>query len=327
MIQEILILLWTWYPCAMATPEPDHTVWSRLPHILLPIIIENTAEFPTLEAWCQSTRQSSYLHRIAKRELYRTYSFNIQTLRRTARFKSICRVRDDNDHDDVASDPRDADENLNDVCEPSDCAHASASVPSVKSHQEIARHVQRLVLDLECLDLQRPAALPLPEDLDFIWQSFLSYATHLEEIEHNGILWQVMLDRLLATPSLKMLKIREIWTKHVTRWDDLQLNWQNLGQCSSLRVLHIAQLSHPEAVSLAIAIRGLHNLEDLRVKVSELRFPGANRKVQSEDPSPLKPFLQSLYQQTGLGFDRTPIGFPASLKKLALVDFNSRYVG
>lgn len=315
----------------MATPEPDHTIWSRLPHILLPIIIENTADFTTLEAWCQSTKQSSYLHRIAKREIYRTYTFNIKTLRRTAQFKSVCRVRDydnnDDNNDDVASDPRDVDENPNDVCEPSDRAHASASVLSVKSHQEIARHVRRLVLDLECLDLQRPAALPLPEDLDFIWQSFLSYATRLEEIEHSGILWQVMLDRLLATQSLKILKIREIWTKYVTRWDDLLLNWQHLGQCSSLRVLHIAQLSHPEAVGLAIAIRGLHNLEDLRVKVSESLFPGANRQIRSDDPSPLKPFLRSLYQQTGPGFDRTPIGFPASLKKLALVDFNSRYVG
>lgn len=318
----------------MATPEPDYTIWSRLPHILLPIIIENTADFPTLEAWCQSTSQSSYLHRIANREVYRSYAFNLQTLRRTAPFNPRCIVREDSDDDDddVPSDP---DEILYEVCEPrdcvhasepSDCAHASASVLSDKSRQEIARHVQRLVLDHECLDQPKPA-LPMPEDLDFIWQSFLSYATRLEEIEHSGILWQVMLDRLLATPSLKMLKIREIWTRHLIRWDDLVLNWQNLGQCSSLTVLHIAQLSHPEAVGLAIAIRGLHNLEDLRVKVSELRFPGANRQTQSDDPSPLKPFLRSLYQQTGLGFDRTPIGFPASLKKLALVDFNSRYVG
>lgn len=302
-------------------PEPDRAIWSRFPHILLPIIIENTADFPTLEAWCQSTKNSSYLHRIARNELYRTYTIDTRPFRRTAQVKSICRVRDDNNNHDVESDSKEADESQNDVYEPSDCVQATTE--SVKFHQEIARHVKRLVLDLECLELQRPVPVLLSEDLDLVWQSFLSYATHLEEIEHKGILRQVLLDRLLATPSLRKLKIREIWSKYVTRKDDILLTWQRLGQCSYLRVLHVAQLFHPEAVGLAIAIRSLHSLEELYVKVAEFTLPGANR-AGPDDPSPLKPFLRSLYQKTGLGFDRAPVGFPACLKKLALVDFNSR---
>lgn len=311
----------------MATPdsEPDHAIWSRLPHILLPIIIENTADFPTLEAWCRSTQHSSYLHRIAIQETYRTYQID------TNRFKNVKKpvhVRDDNEndnhngnhnhHDDVASDSKPTDESRPDSYESPDCA---------KFHQEIGPHVKRLVLDLEYLDLQtQGAVLPLTEDLGSIWQSFLCYATRLEKIEQNGILRQGMLDRMLATPSLNTLKIREIRSKYVTRSDDLLLTWERLGQCSSLRVLHVGQLFYSEAVGLAIAIRGLHSLEELRVKASELACPGANMPPRSDDPSPLKPFLRSLYQKTGPGFDRTPVGFPVSLKKLALVDFNSRYV-
>lgn len=302
-----------------ATPdsELDPTIWSQLPYILLPIIIENTADFRTLEAWCLSTKHSSYLHRIAKQEAYRTYTINTKPSRRTAQFKSICRVRDENDNDDVASDSKEAGESRDELYERLNCA---------KFHQENARHVQRLVLDLECLDLQRTnTALPFAGDLGFVCQSLLSHATRLEEIEQNGILRQGMLDRLLETPSLKILKIREMLSKYLTRWDDLLLTWQKLGQCSSLRVLHVAQLFHEEAVGLAIAIRGLHNLEELRVKASELPLPGANR-LKGDDISPLKPFVQSLYQITGLGFDGTPVGFPPFLKKLALVDSDSRYV-
>lgn len=307
---------------ATATPdsEPDHAIWSRLPHILLPIIIENTADFPTLEAWCRSTQHSSYLHRIAIQETYRTYRIDPN---RFTNVEKPVHVREDNDnhnhnhHDDVASDSKAkaTDESRPDWYDSpdSDCA---------KFHQEIGPHVKRLVLDLEYLDLQTPGAiLPLTEDLDSIWQSFLCYATRLEEIEQNGILRQGMLDRMLETPSLNMLKIREVRSKYVTRSDDLFLSWERLGQCSSLRVLHVGQLFHSEAVSLAIAIRGLHNLEELRVKAPDLAYPPG-----SDNPSPLMPFLRSLYQKTGRGFDRTPAGFPASLKKLALVDPNSRYV-
>lgn len=226
-------------------------------------------------------------------------------------------MRDENDNDDVASDSKEADQGRNELYERLNCA---------KFHQENARHVQRLVLDLECLDLQRPnTALPFSGDLGFVCQSLLTYATRLEEIEQNGILRQGMLDRLLETPSLKILKIREMWSKYLTRWDDILLTWQKLGQCSSLKVLHVAQLFYTEAVGLAVAIRGLHNLEELRVKASELPLPGANR-LGADDLSPLKPFLQSLYRKTGPGFDGTPVGFPAFLKKLALVDYDSRYV-
>lgn len=289
----------------MPTPAPElnSAIWSRLPHILLPIIIENTADVPTLEAWCQSTKHSSYLHRIAQREAYRTYIIDTNRFRRTA--------------------PSDSREDQNKVTEPSYRAHPPVAVSPLEFHQEIARHVQRLVLDLE---YQGPgAAFALTEDLDFIWQSFLSHATCLEEIEHNGILRQAMLDRLLGTPSLKVLKIREILTKYVKRWDDILLTWQKLEQCSSLRVLDVSQLFHAEALGLAIAIRNLHNLEELRVKASELPLPGLNR-LGSDDPSPLKPFLRCLYHKTGSNFERLPVGFPARLKKLALVDVNSRYV-
>ncbi|MCJ1470263.1 hypothetical protein MMC07_008908 [Pseudocyphellaria aurata] len=306
----------------MAAVEPDPTIWSRLPYVLLPIVVENTADLPTLEAWCQSTKKSSHLHCVAKRETYRTYTIDANSFRPTAQCKPIDRVKAGNEINDDDDNHNDNDNGA--VAPNSKEMDKSAHVLCAKFHQEIARHVQRLVLDLECLDLQTPGfARPLADDRDFVWQSFLSCATRLEEIEQNGIVRQVMLDRLLATPLLKVLKIREIWSKHITRCNVLLLTWHKLGQCSSLRVLHVAQLFYAEAAGLAMAIRGLQNLEELRVKASELPLPGANR-LKSDDPSPLKPFLQSMYQKTGPGFDNMPVGFPVSLKKLALVDFNSR---
>lgn len=50
----------------------DATVWSRLPEVFLPLIIEHTSDPTTLINWTLCTRKASYRHRIALRRAYHT---------------------------------------------------------------------------------------------------------------------------------------------------------------------------------------------------------------------------------------------------------------
>lgn len=309
----------------------DVAIWSRLPPVLLPIIIENTTDIPTLEAWCQSTRHSSYLHRIAKRETYRTFRIGRRAFVKSAP-SSIAQIRA------IGPDGTRLD-HVDETEHGFNIAQADASIPLSEFYRENASFVRRLVLDLDFVGLERAedlVATPGTKGFDSIWGDFLSQASCLDEVEHCGFLNQSMLDRLADMQNLRVLKLRESDTRtgkfsRLRRTDiqafmsspsrDLLLSWSKLIRLQFLRTLHISNLFHREAFELGLTLQNLPTLKDLRVAVSSLSSPGANT-IKSDDPSPLMELLK------GLNLLRPEIapspGFPASLEKLALVDFYSQ---
>lgn len=320
----------------------DAAIWSRLPPLLLPIIIENTTDIPTLEAWCQLTRHSSYLHRIARRETYRSFQIGLQAFLKPPPSPSNAIARAPAiGLDDAGLDHGDSHAVDIDIEENDDIAQADASVPLSEFYRKNAPLVRRLVLDLKFLDLERAedlVATPRSEGFDSIWGDFLTHASCLDEVEHHGILYQSMFDRLAIVPTLRVLKFREVQTRsknsHCRRetdyfrlvptpLDDLLISWARLVRLPLLRTLHVSHLFLHEATDFARVVRCLFHLKDLRVAVSSLSSPGAN-SIRSDDLSPLVIFLRSLYRPLPPDHTGFCVGFPPYLEKLALVDFYSQ---
>ena len=320
----------------------DVAIWSRLPPVLLPIIIENTTDIPTLEAWCHATRRSSYLHRIAKRETYRTFKIGTRSFLKPPPSPSIVQHRaigpDDPGPEHGNSHATDCDIENN-----SYIAQADTSVPLGEFYRETASYVKCLVLDLEFLDLERTEdlmGLPQSKRFDSIWRDFLYFASCLSEIEHHGILDQSMLYRFSCIPTLRVLKLREVRTRSrnphyrketdylrliptSTSLDDLLLPFSIfLRQLPLLTTLHVSHVFLGEAMEVAQLVRGCFHLKDLRVAVASSSSPGGN-SVRSDDPSTMLSFLFHMYCpliEPDSGF---ALGFPPKLEKLALVDIYS----
>lgn len=303
----------------------DPTIWSKLPPVLMPIIIQQTSDLSTLRALCESTRGSSYLHLLSLRETYRIYTIEqIDLLNAPSAFRTLV------DNEDESDDGDDDDDNDNSQSILKKNQGALTSALHSSFYQGIGPHIKRLVLNLRFKSVETPDGLVESEDIHFTLKSLLSYVSTLEEIDHDGVMYQEFLDCLITKPILKVFKARKTWiaqpcTKSNTPrpLDDLSLNWEGLGSLSFLKILHISHLFGSEACGLASAIRRLHHLEDLYVAASPLITPSGN-SISSDQLSPLTTLLEYLNRPIRTGKGEVTRGFPVSLKYLALVDINAR---
>ena len=307
----------------------DPTIWSKLPPVLMPIIIQQTSDLSTLRALCESTRGSSYLHLLSLRETYRVYTIEqMNLLNAPSAYKTLGDDEDESDDGGDDDDDNDDNDNLQSILENNQ--GALTSVLHNSFYQGIGPHIKRLVLNLRFKSVETSDGLVESEDIHFTLKSLLSYASTLEEIDHDGVMYQELLDCLITKPILKVFKARKTWiaqpcTKSNTPrpLDDLSLNWEGLGSLSFLKILHISHLFDSEACGLASAIRRLHHLEDLYVAASPLITPSGN-SISSDQRSHLTTLLENLNRPTRTGKGEVTRGFPVSLKYLALVDINAR---
>ena len=292
--------------------------------MLMPIIIQQTSEPSTLKALCESTRGSSYLHLLCLRETFRVYTIEKSDLLSAP---LGFRVREgESDDDEADEEDYDRDETLLDE---EDDSSLFESARYKSSYQEIGPHIKRLVLNFRFNSVETQDRLIKSEDIHYTVASLLSHASNLEEIDHDGVIYQELLDCLIATPSLKVFKARKTWVAQPCtlsnlprRPNDLLLNWDKLGALSFLKTLHISHLFEPEAIGLASAIKGMNQLEDLHVAASSLLTPMGN-SIASDEHSHLVTLLAALNRPIPTDKGEVPRGFPVSLKRLSLVDFNA----
>lgn len=304
----------------------DVTIWSKFPIILMPIVIEQTSDLSTLNALCEATRGSSYLHLLCLREIYRVYSIEQGDLLRVPwEHRDIWyESSDDECYDDEIDGERKETPSAN-----GDKLGRLRSNPQESFYQDIGPHIKLLNLNFQFRSPAIPDELIESEDVLYTIASLLPYTSRLEEIDHDGLMHQELLDCLIATPNLRVLKVRKTWSAQPCTWsglrrppDDLLLNWNGVGALSLLKTLHISHLFDSEAQGLASAIRRIPHLENLYVAASPLLTPRGNT-ISSDDRSHLITLLTTLNRPTRAGKGETSLGFPVSLKYLALVDINA----
>lgn len=89
----------------------------------------------------------------------------------------------------------------------------------------------------------------------------------------------------------------------------------------ALKTLSVSQLTIYEAWGLGKAIKKLKRLESLRVEIAKIDIRAANTLSDDEDGLPLMTFMDALYRREE-GHANDDLGFPPSLKALALVDLH-----
>lgn len=305
----------------------DPAIWSKLPLALMPIIIQQTSEPSTLKALCESTRGSSYLHLLCLRETFRVYTIEkSDLLSAPLGFRVREGESDDDDDDEADEEDYDRDEALLDE-EDDSSLFEPARYKSF--YREIGPHIKRLVLNFRFNSVETPDGLTESEDIHYTVASLLPHTSNLEEIDHDGVIYQELLDCLIATPSLKVFKARKTCVAQPCtlsnlprRPTDLLLNWDKLGALSFLKTLHISHLFKPEAIGLASAIKGMHQLEDLHVAASSLVTPMGN-SIATDEHSHLVTLLAALNRPIPTDNGEVPRGFPISLKRLSLVDITA----
>ena len=108
---------------------------------------------------------------------------------------------------------------------------------------------------------------------------------------------------------------------------EYRLDLGPIARLDLLRTLHIAQLSLREGTSLGLAVSNLGHLEELRISAANLKD---SMLVCRSVGSPFDSLLEALCGlPTEIEAARSPtmvdLGFPASLKSLALIDVYHRY--
>lgn len=312
----------------------DPAIWSKLPLVLMTIVIQQTSELSTLKALCESTRGSSYLHLLCLRETFRVYTIEKRDLLRVPlELKAHDDGKDDDGDDDGVDDDDNEDQDENDNGDEAKLAKQGLNGLELARdnsfYREIGPHIKQLVLNFRFSTTEAGNRLIDSEDIHYTVTSLLSYVSSLEDIDHDGVIYQELLDSLIATPTLQVFKARKTWiaqpcirSNSLRGPEDLLLNWEGLGALSFLKTLHISHLFEPEANGLALAIGRLPQLEDLHVAASPLLTPMGN-SIASDEKSHLATLLAALNRPIRNDRGEFSRGFPVSLKRLALVDVNA----
>ena len=174
------------------------------------------------------------------------------------------------------------------------------------------------------------------EDVRHTLDMILPKATALQEIDHHGVLYQEMLNGILEVRSLKVLRVRQSWNDTPCSFSEGEfprprglrtLDWSRLFHLHALKILLISQLYIDEAVGLAKAVK-MRKLESLRVEIAEKNIRAANALSDAanddddDNDLPLTAFINALYRRDE-GDASKALGFPSSLKALALVNSHS----
>lgn len=321
----------------------DPTIWCQLPPVILPLIIEHTADLETLRNWCHATRQkeSTFLHRLAVRETYRVVTVNKDSL--------LCAPGGDGGLEDIeSSDDDESDEKSeaeltdasgdesydgynSEFLDRNACTSVNEGPDRVRDTsglrhdvrrdihlREISQHIRKLILDFNFPRVETPEELTAFEDVELTVKALLSQP-FVEEIEHDGVLYQQTLDRITNTPSLKVLKIRETpcWSPCTLRskvMPDIRprprLTFVELRHMHSLKALHVSQLLASEGPGLGQAVRSLRNIEELYVGASP----------SSGEAQALPSFLESLFIPKEAEVESSLNSPGSSLKRFSLVD-------
>ena len=283
----------------------DPNIWCHLPFVLLPLIIENTADPETLRQWCTATKQaeSTLLHRVALRETYRKFTVNKKGF--LSAFNSCC-------HRGVSPDSCGGESYAGQSLVSHSYKSLNSSRRNVQNYREISQYIKTLVLDFYFTGVEYRDGLVAIEDVQLTLETLLLH-TSVEEIEHDGNMYSLWLDQIVKLSSLRVLKIRDTPCTVPCTWDGdalrgtgwhTKLKWDGLCQMRSLRALYVSQLLVSEASDLAHAIRLLAGLEELYV--------GASNTQKEDDTLPL--FVESFLEANNVASPRS------SLKRLSLVD-------
>ena len=327
-------------------------LWSRLPQEILSGIIENTADSETLKSWVEATNDSVHLHPVALRKTYSTFTICEKDLLRASGATShrdwyistaddeasddeanddeasSDEANDDEANDDEASSEEANDDEANDDeasnSEASDSASSrderAKSEPRSISYRIFAPHIRRLHLQIyfdsgdRRDDLSRSGAIR--NALDMI----LPEAKDLQEIDHYGAMYEDVMDGILEVPSLKTLRIRQSGHDVSYFRSDrsrglCMLDWSTFFQGHSLKNLTVSQLHLYEAPGLAMAIKRLRKLENLRVETAKSDI----KLLVNFEHCTMMAFIDELYRRKRESENEDP-GFPSSLKALALVN-------
>lgn len=298
----------------------DPTLWSRLPQEILGMIIENTADSETQRSWREATTHWPLLYRVTIQTTYSTFTICEKDLLKAPK---VIRYGDwyTSFGNDEASDgtPRGAERPKRQLI------HDLRTF----SYQNIAPSVRRLVLQFYFASSNRLDNLVRSEDVRHTLDTILPEAKFLQEIDHHGVLYQEELDGILAVRSLKLLRVRQSWNETPCSCSEgesprpiglLALDWSRLPHLHALKTLSISQLHTYEAVGLARAVKRLRKLESLRLETAKIDILDADIfSDDGDDNEPLMTFIGELYRREEK-YSSEDVGFPSSLKVLALVD-------
>ncbi len=222
----------------------DPTIWRQLSFVLLPLIIEHTVDLETLRNWCHVTKQkdSTFLHRIAVWETYKVVTVNKDSLLHAP--GGIWNPSDNDsseskEESETQSTAESGDESHNgykgecpDRNAPTffnggtsrvqDTSGLQHDVRRKIHYREISQHIRKLIFDFvfpRKRNQEGEEELIALEEIEITLQALMSQP-FVEEIEHDGVLYQQTLDRITNILTLKVLKLRE-----TPYWNKVQLDW------------------------------------------------------------------------------------------------------
>ena len=298
----------------------DPALWSLLPQEILPVIIEKTTDSNTLITWLEATKRSAHLHHLATEMIYSILTICEKDL--------LCAPKVTRHHEwyTFCADDEASDGTLSVAQQP-----RRQIILNLKrrSYQHMAPHIRCLHLQFYFASLDRRKDLVRSEDVRRTLDTLLPNTKALQEIDHHGVLYQEELDGIFEVRSLKVLRVRQSWNdmpcscseRMVPRSRRLwTLDWSRLFHLHALKTLSVSQLHVYEAVGLANAVKRLKKLESLRVEIGEVDIHTTNTIFFDDAEFPLTRFLNALYREEEEEYASEEIGFPSSLKAIALVN-------
>lgn len=316
----------------------DPLIWSKLPEHLVPYIIEQAQDLKTLKNWCEATKGTWHLNRVATRLRWKTFTIN----------KKNMHMGDLVDLSDYFTAKRMKDRAVN-----NEVSQAIRGTDERPGYGVIpATFIKRLLVNMQTgwgIDYMKDTLATVGVLLTL---EVLDQNSCLEEIEHFGFLCQDQLDRFVKIPTLTKIELRKTHgctrglyenLKPVSVEDYLEIKGINLAKLfclSKLTSLNVSQLRSVEAPGLAKAVRSLPQLQHLRIsEMSDTIHRGRGSRAW-----PMAIFLRELYSESlpassmsvasdissdfsdsnDLGYLKfvqgTKSGLPASLQSLELVD-------
>ncbi len=216
----------------------DPTIWRQLPFDLLPLIIEHTTDLETLRNWCHVTKQkdSTFLNRIAIRETYKVVTVSKYSLLHAPggiwnpSDNDSSESKEESETQSTAESGNESHNGYKGECPdrnaptffnggPGRVQNTSGLQHDIRRkihYREISQHIRKLIFDFvfpRKRNQEGEDELIALEDIEITLQALMSQP-FVEEIEHDGVLYQQTLDRITNILTLKVLKLRETpyWT-------------------------------------------------------------------------------------------------------------------
>ena len=298
----------------------DPALWSLLPQEILSAIIEKTTDSDTLRTWLEATKRSTHLQNVAIETTYSIITICEKDL--------LCAPKITRHHEWYTfwADDEASDSTLSVSQQP-----RRQLILNLKrwSYQNMAPHVRRLNLHFYFASSDRQKDLVRSEDVRRTLDTLLPKTKVLQDIDHHGVLYQEELDGIFEVRSLKVLRVRQSWNEMPCSCSERMvprsrrlwtLDWSRLFHLNALKTLSVSQLHVYEAIGLANAVKRLKKLESLRVEIGEVDIHTTNTIFFDDAEFPLTRFLNALYREEEEEGASEELGFPSSLKAIALVN-------